>query len=90
MFLVISLGGIFSWARISDAPASPGILHNRSGLKDADAATLRRANRAAPQEIMIEFVGSRLLERMDVATLRIDRPQKMLLIALSLPDASMP
>ena len=41
-------------------------------VEDADAATLRQRNRAAPQEIMIEFVGGRLLERMDVATLRID------------------
>ncbi len=41
-------------------------------IEDADAAPLRQRNRAAPHEIMIEFVRGRLLERMDVAALRVD------------------
>ena len=41
-------------------------------VEDADAAALRQRDRAAPHEIMIEFMGRRLLERSDLATLRID------------------
>src|SRR5205814_9487779 len=41
-------------------------------IDDADAAALRQRNHAAPQKIVIEFVGRRLLELIDHATLRID------------------
>ena len=41
-------------------------------IEDADAAALRQRDHAAPHEIVIEFVGCRLLERIDLAALRID------------------
>ena len=41
-------------------------------VEDADAAALRQRDHAAPHEIVIEFVRGRLLERMDLAALRID------------------
>src|SRR6185437_4689040 len=41
-------------------------------IEDADAAAFRQRNRAAPHEIMVKFTGRRLLERGDLAALRID------------------
>ena len=41
-------------------------------VEDADAAALRQRNHAAPHEVVVEFVGGRLLEGSDLAALRID------------------
>ena len=41
-------------------------------IEDADAAALRQRDHGAPHEVVIEFVGRRLLEGRDFAALRID------------------
>ena len=41
-------------------------------VEDTDAAALRQRHRAAPHEIVIEFVARWLLERGDLAALRVD------------------
>ena len=41
-------------------------------VEDADAAALRQALGDAPQEIVVELLGARRLERMHLAALRID------------------
>ena len=41
-------------------------------IEDADTAALRQRDRAAPHEVVVEFVRRRLLERGDLAALRID------------------
>ncbi len=41
-------------------------------VEDADAAALRQRDHAAPEEIVVEFLCRRLLERGDLATLRVD------------------
>ena len=46
-------------------------------IEDADAAALRQRNHGAPHEIMIKLVRRRLLERIDLAALRIDAVEYM-------------
>jgi hypothetical protein len=41
-------------------------------VEDADAAALRQRDHAAPEEIVVEFLRRRLLERGDLAALRVD------------------
>src|ERR1700733_8893451 len=41
-------------------------------IENADAAALRQRDRAPPHEVVVEFMGRRLLERGDFAALRID------------------
>ena len=41
-------------------------------IEDADPATLWQRDHAAPHEIVIELLGCRLLEGIDLAALRID------------------
>ena len=58
-------------------------------VEDADAAALRQRDHAAPEEIVVKLPGRRLLERGDLAALRIDALEHAL-DRLSLPAASMP
>lgn len=47
-------------------------------VENADAAALGQALGGAPEEIMVEFFGARMLEREDLATLGIDAGHDML------------
>src|SRR6266436_8816820 len=44
-------------------------------VEHTDSATFGQAQRCAPQEIMIEFRGARMLEAEDLTSLRIDPRQ---------------
>lgn len=71
MFLVISFGDFLLGKNVRMNPRHQAFLVI-GAIEDADPAAFGQRDRAAPQEIMIEFVRGRLLERGDRAALRID------------------
>src|SRR5579863_5065286 len=46
-------------------------------VEDADPAPLRKATRAAPEKVMLEFLGARLLETVNLAACRVDARHHM-------------
>lgn len=58
-------------------------------IEDTDSPAFRETAGGAPEEVVVQFLGSRPLEPEDLATLRID-PDVMCRIVPSFPAASMP
>jgi len=75
---------------VRDAPASPGTPRNRKRLKMPMRPRSGSAIALRHKEVMVEFVRGRLLERGDLAALRVDAFEDRLDRGESLPEASMP
>jgi len=58
-------------------------------IEDADPTAFGKAERRTPEKIMFQFLGARLLETVNITSLRID-PDMTCRMAPSLPAESIP